>query len=210
MLLRSFSTHNSDAYSFALIASLFLLGKEESPVMTGSMPNQEKRVLPKPLTAFADGACSGNPGPGGWGLILVVNQEVRELGGYSPATTNNQMELMAAIRALEETAQFSDLEMEIYSDSKYVIQGITEWIWGWMRRGWINSAGKPVANQELWERLFRATQKRKVSWKYIPGHAGFPGNDRADEIAVSFSRRAPEELFDGILGSYPHDLHKVP
>ncbi|MEO0632571.1 MAG: ribonuclease HI [Pseudomonadota bacterium] len=138
------------------------------------------------LFAYTDGACSGNPGPGGWGVLLqamrgdeVVKQ--RELSGGAAQTTNNQMELMAAIMALETLDRPADLT--IVTDSNYVKNGITSWIHGWKRNGWKNAAKKPVANADLWQRLDAAQARHSVTWKWVKGHAGHAENERADELA---------------------------
>ncbi len=138
------------------------------------------------LFAWTDGACSGNPGPGGWGVLLralnagaVVKE--RELQGGEADTTNNRMELMAAIRALEVLERESAIT--IITDSAYVKNGVTSWIHGWKRNGWKTSANKPVANVELWQRLDVAQARHRVVWQWIKGHAGHPENERADELA---------------------------
>lgn len=163
---------------------------------------------------FCDGACSGNPGPGGWGAILCrQNGQVQELGGGEKNTTNNQMELTGVLVALE-TLGDSDSPIEIFTDSTYVIRGITQWIWGWKKRGWKTSEGQEVANQSLWEALLRAVTKaggsKNIKWHYVRGHQGIPGNERCDEIAVAFSKNIRPTLFEGILQNYHHDLFKVP
>ncbi|MEL7090111.1 MAG: ribonuclease HI [Pseudomonadota bacterium] len=138
------------------------------------------------LFAYTDGACSGNPGPGGWGVLLqamrgdeVVKQ--RELSGGAAQTTNNQMELMAAIMALETLDR--PAELTIVTDSNYVKNGITAWIHGWKRNGWKNAAKKPVANADLWQRLDAAQARHSVTWKWVKGHAGHAENERADALA---------------------------
>jgi ribonuclease HI len=138
------------------------------------------------LFAWTDGACSGNPGPGGWGVLLraidggtIVKQ--RELQGGAAETTNNRMELMAAISALEVLERES--RITIITDSAYVKNGVTGWIHGWKRNGWKTSANKPVANVELWQRLDAAQARHSVTWEWIKGHAGHPENERADELA---------------------------
>ena len=138
------------------------------------------------LFAWTDGACSGNPGPGGWGVLMralragVVAKE-RELSGGEAATTNNRMELMAAIAALEALARPSDITLT--TDSAYVKNGITTWMEGWKRNGWKTADRKPVKNVDLWQRLDAAQARHKVVWKWIKGHAGHPENERADELA---------------------------
>ena len=130
---------------------------------------------------FTDGACSGNPGPGGWGVILRFGDVEKELSGGELETTNNQMELMAAISALE--ALKRPCPVDLYTDSSYVKDGITSWIKNWKRNGWRTSARKPVKNVELWQRLDDALQTHDVTWHWVKGHAGHPENERADELA---------------------------
>ncbi|MGY6695040.1 MAG: ribonuclease HI [Roseinatronobacter sp.] len=138
------------------------------------------------LIAYTDGACSGNPGPGGWGVLLQARRgaeiiKERELHGGERDTTNNRMELMAAIMALESLKQPS--EITIVTDSAYVKNGVTSWIHGWKRNGWRTSDRKPVKNVELWQRLDAAQARHKAEWKWVKGHAGHPENERADELA---------------------------
>ncbi|MCO4847933.1 MAG: ribonuclease HI [Yoonia sp.] len=138
------------------------------------------------LFAYTDGACSGNPGPGGWGTILIARDgeaevKKRELKGGAALTTNNQMEMMAAISALEALERPSALT--VVTDSVYVKDGITKWIFGWKKKGWKTAANKPVKNEELWKRLDAATQRHDVTWEWVKGHAGHPENERADELA---------------------------
>ena len=130
---------------------------------------------------FTDGACSGNPGPGGWGTILRCKGTEKELFGGAPDTTNNRMELMAAIRGLE--ALTRPCTVALYTDSTYVQKGITEWLKGWKVRGWKTADKKPVKNDDLWRRLDEATQRHTVSWHWVKGHAGHPENERADQLA---------------------------
>jgi ribonuclease HI len=138
------------------------------------------------LFAYTDGACSGNPGPGGWGVLLIARDgdkvvKTRELSGGEALTTNNRMELMAAISALEALGRRS--EITVVTDSAYVKNGITEWMFSWKRRGWRTSTGKPVKNGDLWERLDAAQARHEVRWEWIKGHAGHAENERADELA---------------------------
>ena len=138
------------------------------------------------LFAYTDGACSGNPGPGGWGCLLIARDgetvvRERELKGGAAQTTNNQMELLAAISALESLSRRSAIT--IVTDSSYVKDGITSWIHGWKKRGWKTAAKKPVKNEDLWKRLDAATQSHDVRWEWVKGHAGHPENERADELA---------------------------
>jgi len=133
------------------------------------------------IEAFTDGACSGNPGPGGWGVWLRYGKHEKELCGGEAHSTNQRMELQAAIEALKALKKPS--KITIYSDSKYVIQGITEWISGWKKRGWKNAAKKDVANQDLWQQLDKLNERHQVTWQWVKGHAGHEGNERADELA---------------------------
>ena len=138
------------------------------------------------LIAYTDGACSGNPGPGGWGVLIQARDgqavlKERELQGGEILTTNNRMELMAAISALEALSRPS--ELTIVTDSAYVKNGVTEWIHSWKRKGWRTAGGSPVKNVELWQRLDTAQARHKVVWKWIKGHAGHDGNERADALA---------------------------
>ena len=135
----------------------------------------------KPVEVFTDGACRGNPGPGGWGAILRHEQREKELYGGEPATTNNRMELTAAIRALE--ALTERCRVEITTDSVYVKDGITKWLEGWRARGWRTAKNKPVKNQDLWMRLAELVEGHDVHWHWVKGHAGHPENERADALA---------------------------
>lgn len=139
---------------------------------------------PKPNTtiAFTDGACKGNPGPGGWGTFLVLSDGTQqEFYGGDKHTTNNKMELMGAIMALEKSPH--NHALEIWTDSSYVKNGITSWIQGWKKKGWKTASNKPVKNQELWQRLDELQSGRDVSWHWVKGHAGHEGNEKADELA---------------------------
>ena len=133
------------------------------------------------VVIYSDGACSGNPGPGGWGAILISGEHVKEIHGGEPATTNNRMELMAAIQALE--ALKRPCKVEVHTDSQYVMKGISEWIRGWKVRGWKTADNKPLKNEDLWRRLDAARSKHDVAWKWVKGHAGHELNERADELA---------------------------
>jgi len=130
---------------------------------------------------FTDGACKGNPGPGGWGVLLRWNGHEKELFGGELETTNNRMELMAAIMAIE--ALTRDTEAELYTDSKYVRDGITQWLLKWKTNGWKTAAKKPVKNEDLWRRLDEALGRHRISWHWVKGHAGHPENERADQLA---------------------------
>jgi len=140
------------------------------------------------LFAYTDGACPGNPGPGGWGVLLIARDgeavlKERELSGGAAETTNNQMELMAAITALETLSTRSAIT--VVTDSSYVKDGITTWIHGWKAKGWKTASKKPVKNEELWKRLDAAAAAHDVTWEWVKGHAGHPENERADELARS-------------------------
>jgi len=142
------------------------------------------------VTIFTDGACSGNPGPGGWGAILISGAHEREICGGEPATTNNRMELMAAIQALE--ALKRPCKVELHTDSQYVRKGITEWIGGWKARGWRTADKKPVKNEDLWKRLDAARARHDVDWRWVKGHNGHELNERADGLASKGMREMLE------------------
>ena len=158
---------------------------------------------------FTDGACSYNPGPGGYGaIVLDPDNIVTELAGGDSNTTNNRMEIMAAIVSLNHVSAFTG-EVRIYTDSKYLINAITKWLKGWKLKGWKTSSGSEVLNQDLWvdlEKVVNSLKAKSLEWVYVPGHAGHPGNERADELAVAFSKKQPVNLFNGSFSSYNHDL----
>ena len=133
------------------------------------------------VVIYTDGACSGNPGPGGWGVLLRWKDVEKELNGGEKDTTNNRMELMAAIQGLESLKR--GVSIELYTDSTYVRDGITKWIHGWKKNGWRTAAKKPVKNADLWQRLETAVGDHDVSWHWVKGHAGHPDNERADTLA---------------------------
>ena len=135
----------------------------------------------KQVEIFTDGACKGNPGPGGWGAVLRTGKTEKELSGSAADTTNNRMELTAVIEALR--ALKAPCEIALHTDSRYVIDGITKWIFGWQKNGWKNAAKKPVLNVDLWQALLEAKREHKVSWIWVKGHAGHPENERADKLA---------------------------
>ncbi|MGI9257723.1 MAG: ribonuclease HI [Gammaproteobacteria bacterium] len=135
----------------------------------------------KRIEIYTDGACRGNPGPGGWGAVLRYNGVEKDLHGGDPDTTNNRMELTAAIRAFE--ALTEPCQVEIYTDSTYVKDGITRWLDGWLAREWRTANKKPVKNQDLWKRLVAAVAQHDVDWHWVKGHSGHPENERADELA---------------------------
>ncbi|MCP3175898.1 ribonuclease HI [Desulfuromonas sp. KJ2020] len=135
----------------------------------------------KTVEIFSDGACSGNPGPGGWGTLLRYAGQEKELSGFDPQTTNNRMEMMAAIAGLE--ALKRPCQVHLTTDSQYLYKGMTEWIQGWIRKGWKNSKKEEVLNRDLWERLLAAVNGHQVTWAWVRGHAGHPENERCDELA---------------------------
>ena len=146
---------------------------------------------PDSVDIFTDGACSGNPGPGGWGVILRWRDNQRELYGGAPDTTNNRMELMAAIQALETLKR--PVRATLHTDSTYVKNGITQWIHNWKKKGWKTANRKPVKNVDLWQRLDAAVARHDVEWRWVRGHTGHPENERADELA----RQGIEEFARG-------------
>ncbi|MBZ5487820.1 ribonuclease HI [Halomonas aquamarina] len=144
------------------------------------MSNQAAERLPQ-VTVYTDGACRGNPGPGGWGVLLSSGSHEKTLKGFEADTTNNRMELMAAIMALRTLNK--PCEVALWTDSQYVRQGITQWIHNWVKRGWKTAARQPVKNAELWKALHEETHRHKVAWHWVKGHSGHPGNERADALA---------------------------
>lgn len=166
------------------------------------------------IRIFSDGACSGNPGPGGWGaIVLFQNNQVQELGGREASTTNNRMEMMAALESLRLVAD-QNLPVHFYTDSTYLIRGITQWIWGWKKRGWKTADGGDVSNRDIWEELSEVIRSRgakaKIDWHYTRGHIGNPGNERCDRIAVAFSRNESVRLFQGPYNLYSVNLNELP
>lgn len=149
----------------------------------------------EPTIAYTDGGCAPNPGPGGWGVLLIDGDAETELyGGTAEVTTNNRMEITAALRAL--SASPSDRPLIVYADSRYVIDGITSWVKGWVARGWRASGGKPVVNADLWRELLAATEGRDITWEWVRGHDGDAGNERADELATAGREHAKENSDD--------------
>ena len=134
------------------------------------------------IKVYTDGACKGNPGPGGWGVYIQSNEDEKEFYGGNPETTNNQMEMQAALEALKHLKD-KDEVIELYTDSNYLRQGITEWIHKWKKNNWKTAAKKPVANRDLWIEISDLNEKMTVEWNWVKGHAGDPGNERADELA---------------------------
>ncbi|MEO7270758.1 MAG: RNase H family protein [Vicinamibacterales bacterium] len=162
---------------------------------------------------FCDGAAKGNPGPGGWGVVIAtLDGTVIELGGRAAHTTNNRMELTAAIEALTAVASRPG-PVAMHTDSTYVIKGISEWIWGWRQRGWKTAAGGDVLNRELWQALeavVNARSPRRIDWHYVRGHSGIPGNERVDAIADGLARGEAIALYQGPLAAYPIAIFDLP
>ncbi len=165
------------------------------------------------ITVFCDGAAKGNPGPGGWGVVVVApGGEVTELGGRNAHTTNNRMELTAAIEGLTHVVRLHG-SVAVYTDSVYVIKGIRDWIGAWRRRGWKTVEGAEVLNRDLWERLSALVEARGrggVAWHYVRGHHGTPGNERVDEIADGLARGLKIDLYSGPLIHYPRPILDLP
>ncbi|MBX2987471.1 MAG: reverse transcriptase-like protein [Bdellovibrionaceae bacterium] len=175
------------------------------------------------IAIYTDGACSGNPGPGGWGaIVLDSGGDVAEYGDGERGTTNNRMELSAALVALRKVAQRGQPAKQImlFTDSTYLIRGITQWVWGWRNRGWTTAEGNEVQSRDLWEDLIRVTTEiqqnlitggsKKIEWNYVRGHKGVPGNERCDRIAVAFSQGNKPGLFRGKLRDYSIDVLSFP
>ena len=144
------------------------------------MSDEAKQPLPS-VTVYTDGACRGNPGPGGWGVVLQSGEHEKTLYGYEANTTNNRMELMAAIMSLRTLNQ--PCKVALWTDSQYVRQGITQWIHNWLKRDWKTSARQPVKNASLWKTLYEETQRHDIEWHWVKGHSGHPGNEKADQLA---------------------------
>lgn len=159
----------------------------------------------KETIIFSDGSSRGNPGPGGWGAIVAHSGKVYELGDGEKHTTNNRMELMGAIEALNSLKNVKE-SIILNTDSSYVINGITKWVFGWQKNGWINSQKENVVNRDLWEKLIEASKGKKIKWNYVGGHIGIHGNERCDEIATSFADGDKPELFAGKITDYEFDL----
>ena len=166
-----------------------------------------------PIVVFTDGAAKGNPGPGGWGVVVVTpDGQVTELGGYAAHSTNNRMELTGAINGLAEI-QGMPGPVAVYTDSTYVIKGIREWIWAWRKRGWQTATGGEVMNRDLWERLGTLADARGrggIAWHYVRGHVGTPGNERVDAIADGLAQQREVVLYRGPLDGYPLAVLDLP
>lgn len=166
------------------------------------------------ILIYTDGACSGNPGPGGWGsVILYPDNQVQELGDGAASTTNNRMEMTAVLEALRAVAHLK-MPVRVYTDSTYLIRGITQWIFGWRRNNWRTADGGEVSNREIWEEMSQVVAARgtqgKIEWHYSRGHVGTPGNERCDRIAVAYSKNDYVSLYRGDLEHYPIDLLQFP
>jgi len=170
-------------------------------------------VTTQPIVVFTDGASKRNPGPGGWGVVIVTpDGHVTELGGGAALTTNNRMELTGAIQALTRVADHEG-PLAIYTDSTYIIQGIESWVHNWRRRGWKTAAGGDVLNRELWEELWAlvaARPRKSIAWHYVRGHSGIPGNERVDEIADAFAVTGRATLYHGPLAGYGVPILDIP
>jgi ribonuclease HI len=157
------------------------------------------------IQIFTDGASKGNPGRGGYGAVISRAAMVMEVGGFKERTTNNEMELRAVIEALKEVKE-SDQTCEIYTDSKYVVEGSTGWVFGWLKNGWKTKAESDVLNKELWQELLPLLQKVKIEWNRVPGHVGIIGNERADTIASDFAANGTFDLYSGSKEEYEFDI----
>jgi ribonuclease HI len=156
------------------------------------------------ITIFCDGASKGNPGPGGYGAVLVVGDKVKELGGAEKETTNNRMELTGAIKAFEtlEKLKVKNYEVNVYTDSRYVINGITKWVFAWQKNNWQTKAKEDVLNKDLWEMLAKLEKDKKIKWNYVGGHIGVAGNERCDEIASALASGEKVNFYNGSLADY--------
>ena len=171
---------------------------------------QSKNSHGASIIIFSDGSSRGNPGPGGWGAIVADCEKVVELGGGEKHTTNNRMELSGAINALALLGHpMSKSDVTVNTDSSYVINGITKWVYGWQKNGWKSSTKEDVVNRDLWEKLIEVSKGLKIKWNYVGGHIGVPGNERCDVIATSFADGGKVDLFKGKLSDYEHDLDDI-
>lgn len=166
------------------------------------------------IEVYTDGGCRGNPGPGGWGVVIDAGPHQGEYSGFSPQTTNNQMELLAAISALETLD--APARIRLHTDSRYVVDGIKKWLKNWQRRGWKTVSGQPVANQALWIRLDTAAKRHDVQWQWVKGHAGNAGNERADALAneamnqgLSGQVRVSQDLGAGLYGASDSEAEAI-
>ena len=176
----------------------------------------------KTIIIYGDGACSGNPGPGGYGAIVIFpDQTVQELAEYYPQTTNNRMEILAILESFQLLLESKELKVsiliEVFTDSVYLIRGVTQWMFGWKKRGWKTAANDEVANQDLWLQMDKVlshlkmkNQNLKINWNFVKGHSGDPGNERCDQLAVAMSKRDAIEIYNGPAASYYFDITKLP
>ncbi|MEL7231261.1 MAG: ribonuclease HI [Pseudomonadota bacterium] len=161
------------------------------------MTTENAESLEGALVIYTDGACSGNPGPGGWGVVMYHGNKTKELSGGAPSTTNNRMEMQAVIEALRAIKSSYSGKTVLFSDSTYVLKGLQEWLPGWKKRGWKTSAKKPVKNEDLWRELDALVQKRVVDFRWVKGHAGDVGNERADALATGAVPKANRKRAKG-------------
>ncbi len=157
---------------------------------------------------YCDGSSIGNPGPGGWGAVVADGARVKEVGGYDAKTTNNRMELTAAIHAIALIPKHA--KITVHTDSRYVINGITKWVQGWSKNGWLTKEKKDVQNKDLWQKLAKETEKHTVTWEHVKGHSGVSQNERADMIANGYARKEKVELFYGSIAKYKEFLKGMP
>lgn len=157
------------------------------------------------ITIFTDGAAKGNPGKGGYGVVISYSDTVVELGGYKQLTTNNEMELMAVVEALKAVVG-AGASVAIYTDSKYVVEGATGWVFGWLKNGWQTKTKTDVANKELWQALVPLLQRVEIEWHKVPGHVGIAGNERVDTIASTFAVKGEYELYSGPKSAYGYTI----
>lgn len=172
----NFSTEQLSLLDKGLASLIVKLDKSNSPV-NKTMPTETDGTI----LIWSDGACTGNPGPGGWGTVILSSGEYLEFSGYSPHSTNNIMEMTAALEGIKQTPEGA--EIVLTTDSQYVLKGITQWIKGWKKKGWKKANGEAVMNQELWRNLDAECQIRNIKWEWVRGHTGHPQNERCDELA---------------------------
>lgn len=161
------------------------------------MTTENAESLEGALVIYTDGACSGNPGPGGWGVVMYHGNRTKELSGGAPSTTNNRMEMQAVIEALRAIKSSYSGKTVLFSDSTYVLKGLQEWLPGWKKRGWKTSAKKPVKNEDLWRELDALAQNRAIYFRWVKGHAGDVGNERADALATGAVPKAGRKRAKG-------------
>ncbi len=163
----------------------------------------------KEIVIFTDGASRGNPGPGGWGVILSDGEKLIELGGRENNTTNNRMEMQGVIEALSYSESKGYKNLKIYTDSAYVINGASKWLSGWENNNWQTKTKEPVKNADLWKKISRLINSFDIEWMQVSGHSGIPANERVDVIATSYADKTPEKLFSGLASDYDIDLTDV-